>query len=736
MSRVERIVLGVLAVLLILSLLMLLRLFYLENTTTVPITGGTYIEGSVGEVLPLNPWFVTGNDVSRDILALVFSGLQKYDPKSGKIVDDLATVTVSDDSRIYTATLKPDLYWHDSTKQNPHPVTADDVVFTFTTIQQQGFPNPILQQNFKGVEIEKIDSRTVRFRLNKPYTFFTSNMTLGLIPKAPFEGVPANKLDQVLDFSFHPIGAGPYSFVSLMQTDLSTEVTLKRFPRNGMPECKIDRIVFRVFTDYISLLSDITNLNGIRLVPRNDKGQPTLPRHFHPLPYTLPQYVGLFFNLSREIPADHGVRLGLQLATNKQAVVDALHETQIVDTPLLEIDLSDWRYKFDETAAKGAFFDSSWNMPEKVRLQRLLEQRETNSVGPLSALPRIAFLGSGATLTVTGSLSNLKLPAFVNGIRVQTGSRLPDGTMHTLSGSWMVKLSAGNGQSGSLKIGMNIVRITNNKDDVIDTSYLERITDSKQFALGSEEQKLVDLFLNSKHMKENDPERITIDNLYLENGYLRRKTSQDLPHTRVNDRGRRLTLTLLTSNKPETYPTVASVIQKQWESVGVGVKVDIPESKKDFEDRLLSRNYDVVLFGESLFDNLDSYPYWHSSQSQELGDAKKMRLDAFNLSQYASFEADSLLARIRETGNMDSRGKALRELNDLLKKDIPAIVLYSPLNIYAHDESVQGVELGKLSVHADRFAHIENWYVATKRTFVPNRSWLSFPGWLFRLTRS
>jgi len=737
MSRLERIVLAVFMTLLILSSGMLLRTFYIQNSMIVPVSGGTYIEGSVGDVLPLNPWFVTGNDVSRDIISLVFAGLMKYDPKTNKVVDDLATIQASSDNRIYTATLRPDLFWHDSTAEQPHPVTADDVVFTFSSIQQPGFPNPILQQNFRGVEIEKLDNRTVRFRLNKPYSFFSSNLTLGLIPKSAFEGVPVSKFDQVLDFGFHPIGAGPYSFLSLLQTDLSTEVTLKRFQQKGLPESKIDRIVFRVFPDYPSLLSDITNLNGVRLVPRNEKGQPTLPRHFHSVPYTLPQYVGLFFNLDREISADHGIRLGLQLATNKQALVDSIHESQIVDTPLLEIDLGDWRYKFAESAAKGAFFDSNWNMPEKIRLQRLLEQRNTNQTGPLNSLPNIALLGSGASLTVTGSLAGLKLPVSINGIRIQTGTHLPDGTVRALSGSWIVKLKAGTGQSGSLKLGLNIIQMTNAKNDVIDTSFLDRIADIKKFELASQEQRLVDRFLASKTMPDNDPRRITVYDLYLENGYLRLKTAQDQPHTRINSKGKRLVLTILTSDLPPTYQKIAESIKQQWESVGVGVKIDVPSSKKEFQDRLLNRDYDVILFGQSLFDNLDSYPYWHSSQIQERdGDAKKLRLDAFNLSQYTSFEADALLVRIRETADPSSRTRALKELNELLKKDLPAIVLYSPLYIFAYDESVQGVSLGKLSLHADRFAHIDDWYVSTERRFLSGKSWFSFPGWLIKQLRS
>lgn len=733
MSRLERIVLGVLTVILTISLLMLLRIFHNENTADVPVAGGTYIEGAVGEVLPLNPWFVTGNDVSRDIVSLVFSGLMKYDPRTSTVVDDLATVTISSDNRIYTATLRPNLMWHDSTKEKPHPVTSEDVLFTFKTIQEQGFPNPILQQNFRGVEIEKIDERTVRFRLSKPYSFFSSNLTLGLVPAAAFAGTPVNKLNQTLDFGFHPIGAGPYSFLSLLQTDLSTEVTLKRFPRPGMPEDKIDRIVLRVFGEYSALLTDIINMNGVRLVPRNAEGQPILPRRFTPIPYTLPQYVGVFFNLDRPIPADRNVRLGLQLAVNKQEIVDALHETHVVDTPLLEISLGDWQYKFDVTAAQGAFFESDWNVPEKVRLQRLLEQRETNAVGPLSGVQRIALLGTGGILTLTGSSKGMTFPAKVNGFLVETGTTLRDGTVQTLSGTWIVKLPAGNGGSGTLKNGMNILRMTDSKDDIVDSAYLERMSDARSFQKAIIEQQIVNQFIRSKQLPEGDAARIGVGDMYIDSGFLRRKTDADKPHTRINGAGKEMAITILTSSKPDSYPLVAKMLKEEWEAVGARVTIDTVADKKEFQDKLTKREYDVVLFGQSLFDNLDSYPYWHSSQAQEKSDPTKLRIDAFNLSQYASFEADQLLTRIRETGDAASRTKALKELNNLWKKDIPAVVLYSPLSVYAHDNSVHGISLARLSLHADRFAHLDEWYVTTEKQFKDGKSWISFIPWIFGL---
>ena len=166
--KYERWVLIALALLFLGSFCVLLRRFYLANSALAPSRGGTYIEGSVGEFQPLNPWFTVQNDVNRDIVSLVFSGLLRYNPETQKIEEDLATMRVSPDARIYTLTLKDDLYWHDSTENDPHPVTPEDVLFSLKMIQDLDFPNPLLRQNFEGVEVEKINERTVRFRLEQP----------------------------------------------------------------------------------------------------------------------------------------------------------------------------------------------------------------------------------------------------------------------------------------------------------------------------------------------------------------------------------------------------------------------------------------------------------------------------------------------------------------------------------------------------------------------------------------
>ncbi len=720
-AQYERTILILFVVLFSVSSVVLLRRFYVENTVLVPDQGGTYIEGSVGELQPLIPWFTVTNDVNRDIVSLVFAGLQKYNPETKKIEDDLATLTVSRDNTVYTVKLNENIEWHDSMEEEPHLVTADDVLFTFQSIQHQDFPNSLLRQNFLGVEIEKVDDRTVKFILEKPYRFFASNLTLGLLPEKSFEGVPISKYDQVLDFGFEPIGSGPYAFKGLVQTDLSVEITLERFPRSLEPFYHLERTVFRVFPDYNTLLSDIRNLDGVRLVPRNDEGEPIIPRSFQAKNYTLPQYVALFLNLDEEMFEDEKLRLGLQLGTNKQAIVDAINELIIIDTPLLEIDNEDWRYQYDPILAQGALFTSDWHLPEKVRLQRLLEMWEANTVGPLSTDP-IVYIDTGASLIITGSMLDVPAGSSVNEIRIQRA---------TQTGVWLVALPT-HGGTGSIRLGHNLLRLEDRRGRIIDSAYIWRTTKPQKYKAASLEQKLLDQFIASRAEELPVDERITVSDLYLEKGFLRRKLSTDPTDIRINKKGERLSLKLLTSNQPPQYREIAEEIKDQWAELGVHVGIEIPESRKKFEEKLINRDFDILLFGQSLLDNLDSYPYWHSSGIQQFtGKRSDLRIDAYNLSQYSSLEADALLEVIRETGGSDEQAEALNDLQEVLKQDVPAIFLYSPLYTFAYNTRLNGIRLGKPSLHSDRFLTLHRWYIKEDRQFKTGKGWLSVLPWIF-----
>jgi peptide/nickel transport system substrate-binding protein len=111
--------------------------------------------------------------------------------------------TESPDKRVYEFTLRKGVKFH-----NGDPFTAEDVVFSFNRAKAAK-----LQEKIKEVVI--VDPHKVRFVLHEPWpdfmaTYGTLVTAAGWItPKKYFEQVGAD------GFLKHPIGLGPYKFVSM-----------------------------------------------------------------------------------------------------------------------------------------------------------------------------------------------------------------------------------------------------------------------------------------------------------------------------------------------------------------------------------------------------------------------------------------------------------------------------------------------------------------------------------------
>jgi peptide/nickel transport system substrate-binding protein len=110
--------------------------------------------------------------------------------------------TVSPDQRIYEFKLREGLKFH-----NGDAFTAEDVKFSF-----QRYKSSILHEKVREVEI--VDPHRVRFHLHQPWPDFMAYY--GTLATAAAWIVPKRYIEQVGDDGFrkHPIGLGPYRFVS------------------------------------------------------------------------------------------------------------------------------------------------------------------------------------------------------------------------------------------------------------------------------------------------------------------------------------------------------------------------------------------------------------------------------------------------------------------------------------------------------------------------------------------
>ncbi len=169
-----------------------------------------------------------------------------------------------------------------------------------------------------------------------------------------------------------------------------------------------------------------------------------------------------------------------------------------------------------------------------------------------------------------------------------------------------------------------------------------------------------------------------------------------------------LTFTLSTSNSPSLVET-AKLLQTMWREAGIGAELKVFELG-DFEQNILrTRKYDALLFGEVVGYDPDPFAFWHSSQRNDPG---------LNIAFYTNPKVDALLEKARITIDANERKTKYEEFQQEIKKDNPAVFLYSPLYLYAIPTTLHGADFTHITIPSDRFGTVDSWYIKTKK--IPN----------------
>lgn len=168
-----------------------------------------------------------------------------------------------------------------------------------------------------------------------------------------------------------------------------------------------------------------------------------------------------------------------------------------------------------------------------------------------------------------------------------------------------------------------------------------------------------------------------------------------------------LAFSISTGSAPELKLT-AQLLQKQWQKLGAKVDVKIFDIGDLNQNIIRPRKYDALLFGEIIGRDMDLFPFWHSSERIDPG---------LNIAMYTNLKADSILESIRKTTDTEKQNKLYNDFSQEIKKDTPAIFLYSPYFIYNIPERVHNVTLGQLTTPAERFGEIEDWYIETNNVW-------------------
>src|SRR4030095_9791734 len=142
------------------------------------------------------------DDVSAKAAQLVFNNLMTLDDHL-RVVPDLAERLDNPDPTTYVATLRRGGKFHDG-----HELTAAGGVFTFRCFLEPAFVSPRKGAFRMVAAVDARDRYTVVFTLKEPFGSFPVNLVIPIVPDG---AGPA--------FREHPIGTGPYRFVSYAVDD-------------------------------------------------------------------------------------------------------------------------------------------------------------------------------------------------------------------------------------------------------------------------------------------------------------------------------------------------------------------------------------------------------------------------------------------------------------------------------------------------------------------------------------
>lgn len=361
--------------LMIFSALIIFCIVFIINATTsfqahsrfVPVFGGTYKEGVVGQPVSINP-ILSSNAADLDISALIYS----------RLFDLSSNYDTSNDNRTFTINLKEGLKWDDE-----EPLTSDDVIFTIETIQNPDSRSHFLK-SWQGIVVERISELQIRFTLPTPYVFFMKNAEkLPIIPKHIFGNIPLSNI-HLSSYNLEPVGSGPYKFKKLTQHK-NGFITSYHLQTNDLYHGEkpfIKNFYFQFYEDEESLMRAfrLHEIHGFGTsVPLDE---PALPSQT--IKYSLPtlKYYAVFFNqISNSALKDENIRLALSLATPKQKIIDDIFggNASIANSPL--INNSENELEYNQSLAR-----------------EFLEKAKTKNLSLNFVVPKIEFLQKTAEI--------------------------------------------------------------------------------------------------------------------------------------------------------------------------------------------------------------------------------------------------------------------------------------------------------------------------------------------------
>ncbi|RST74365.1 ABC transporter substrate-binding protein [Siminovitchia acidinfaciens] len=246
------------------------------------------------------------------------STLLKRDNKL-HIVNDLATkYEVNEEGNAWIVNIRDDVKFSDG-----KALTVDDVVFTFETAAKSG---SVVDLNVLE-KVEAVDDYTVKFTLKEPQSTFVNTLIgTGIVPKHAYGA----------DYAENPIGSGPFQ---LVQWDKGQQLIIKANPEYYDKQPYFKKITFLFLSEdaafaaaqagevdlaYIPAAFSNQKVPGMRL-----ESVETVDNRGIVFPFVKSgKFTKDGYPIGNDVTADPAIRHAINMAVDRQALVDGVLEGQ------------------------------------------------------------------------------------------------------------------------------------------------------------------------------------------------------------------------------------------------------------------------------------------------------------------------------------------------------------------------------------------------------------------------
>ena len=253
----------------------------------------------------LDPHNSTGAG-TREVFYNIFEGLVKADSEGNLNPAVASEYTISDDSKVYTFTLRDGIKFHDGSL-----VTVEDIKYSLERNMGVDGSEPLIKAYGKIDSVNIVDDSHVEVVLKEADSDFLTQLTVAIIPAS-------NEHPETT-----PIGTGPYKYVSNSPQE---NFVVTRFDDYWGEKAYIKDVVFKIEANMDAIVLDLEG-GSIDMMARVTPTQVSqLSDKFEVYEGTMNLVQALYLNNAVKPFDDVRVRQALCYAVNPQEIMDFVSE--------------------------------------------------------------------------------------------------------------------------------------------------------------------------------------------------------------------------------------------------------------------------------------------------------------------------------------------------------------------------------------------------------------------------